>query len=433
MSQTATQPGPSQAGVSGAAASPGTRTAPVDQPESVSGVNLREDVPALLNRWQLIAVVTCVLFGVLVALLQSLSWQANGRAADNAQQLVRVQELQSSLFRADALASNAFLVGGLESPAQRAEYDAALEQVQRDITDAARAQPADADALAQLNVAVAAYASDVAQARDNNRLGLPVGAAYLTDAGQGLRADVVPILTALVDANTDRVVTEIGGQHPWLILAVGVLALLVLWWVNRQLATRFRRRINLGVAAAAVGVLVITLIGVGYAAVRDSNNSDVADGSLQRAFDGAQTRTAANDAKANEARRLIQRGSGQAFEDAWFAASATVDENLTRTGYSDAWNSYVDAHNQIVALDEGGDWDAAVALATDPAEQSTRALTAFDADSRELVTDASLAATQDLRNGGPTALLLILLTLVVAGAAAGAVTAGINQRRKEFS
>lgn len=428
MSQTATQPGSGAAAPSGAATPAAAAGKPAVPEPAVHG-----DVPSLLSRWQIIAVVTCVLFGVLVALMQGLGWQANGKAADNAQQLVRVQQIQSSLFRADALASNAFLVGGLESPAQRLEYDAALEQVQRDITEAAQAQPADADALAQLNVVVAAYAADVTQARDNNRLGLPVGASYLTDAGQGLRADVVPIMTALVDANTSRVETEINGQWPWPMLLVGLLALLVLFWVNRQLAATFRRRINVGVAAAAVGVLLVTLIGVGYAAVRSSTNSDVAAGSLQRAFDGAQIRTAANDAKANEARRLIQRGSGQAFEDAWIAAEAVVDDNLLRRDGTNSWRRYVSAHDEIVALDERGDWDAAVTLATDPNAESTRALTDFDSEAQTHVTDASLVATEDLRNGGPVAVLLILLTLLVAGAAAGSVTVGINQRRKEFS
>ena len=57
---------------------------------------------------------------VITAGLQVLAWQANRAAADNTEQLVRVQNIQSTLFRADALATNAFLIGGLEPPAQRA-------------------------------------------------------------------------------------------------------------------------------------------------------------------------------------------------------------------------------------------------------------------------------------------------------------------------
>ena len=53
------------------------------------------------------------------------------RAEDDTEQLVRVQKIQTNLLRADATATNAFLVGGLEPPAQRAAYDEALAEVQR--------------------------------------------------------------------------------------------------------------------------------------------------------------------------------------------------------------------------------------------------------------------------------------------------------------
>ena len=85
----------------------------------------------------------CVLFGVITAGLQLLAWQANRAAAHNTEQLVRVQSIQSTLYRADALATNAFLIGGLEPPASAQAYDDAIDQVSRSITDAAEAQSAD--------------------------------------------------------------------------------------------------------------------------------------------------------------------------------------------------------------------------------------------------------------------------------------------------
>ena len=54
-----------------------------------------EDVPGLLSRWQLFAVLACVLFAVLTAGIQALSWNANRQAANNTEQLVRVQNIQS--------------------------------------------------------------------------------------------------------------------------------------------------------------------------------------------------------------------------------------------------------------------------------------------------------------------------------------------------
>jgi len=392
-----------------------------------------EDVPRLLNRWQAIAVVTCIAFGVLAALFQLLAWQATGRAADNTEQLVRVQEIQSSLFRADALATNAFLIGGLEPADQRAEYDAALDQVLRQITDAAQAQPADRDALAALNAAVSAYATTNTQARDNNRQGFPVGAEYLKSASAVLRTDAVRVLQSLVRANTERADTELDGQNTLPLFLTGAVAVALLWWVNRQMARRFRRRFNQGLAAAVLMIVVITLFGTFFSAQRSGDNGDLRNGDFAVALDEASARTAANDAKANESLRLIARGSGDVYESAWTTAADAVDGAASPQTLP-LWQAYVARHEEVVSLDEAGSWDAAVAEATTTgAEGSSQALDAFDVASQEVIDDAAFLTTDNLRSGAFTALVLIAVTLLVGLVAAGAATWGIAQRRKEYA
>ena len=61
-------------------------------------------------------------------------------------QLVRVQKIETDLLVADANATNAFLVGGLESPQRRAGLRRRARRG-RLAGRAARAQPADAEAL----------------------------------------------------------------------------------------------------------------------------------------------------------------------------------------------------------------------------------------------------------------------------------------------
>ena len=121
-------------------------------------------------------------------------------------------------------------------------------------------------------------------ARANNRQGFPVGAEYLRTASTGLRdtsveGSAIPIAQALVAANAERAEDELGAQHPFLILLPGLAALGLLYWVNRQLAGRFRRRINLGIAAAFVTVGALTVVAFFVAAVQASNNDDLRDGS----------------------------------------------------------------------------------------------------------------------------------------------------------
>lgn len=392
-----------------------------------------EDVPRLLTRWQAIAVAACVLFGILGAALQLLSWQATGRAADNTEQLVRVQQIQSSLFRADALATNAFLTGGLEQAEQREEYDAAIDEVLRGIADAADAQPADRKVLAELNTTVAAYVAGITQARDNNRQGFPIGAQYLREAGSTLRTEAVPILQGLVTANTERAEDEMDGQNTLPLLLVGLAALAALWWVNRQLARRFRRRFNVGIVLAAAAILVVTLIAAAASAGKSGDNDDLRSGSLSLAISESSARTSANDAKAAESARLIARGSGATTEPVWQGHAQDVVETASPETLP-LWQDYAGRHREVIDADDEGNWNAAVALATSTEPgSSSAALAAFDQASQGVVQSAATATTDSLRSGGVLAVLLTILTLLVGLAAAGFATWGVNQRRKEYA
>ena len=427
MSQ-APQPAPAPA-----PAAPAATVAKVGVPSPAVAPQGFEDVPSLLNRWQVASVAVCLVFGVVSALLQFLGWQANGQAADNTEQLVRVQEIQSSLLRADALATNAFLVGGLEAPEQRAEYDDALDDVLRGITDAAEAQPADRAALAALNSEVATYASAIAQARDNNRQGYPIGAEYLLQAGSTLRAAAVPIIQGLVTANSERAEDEMSGQQPIWILWIGVAALVALWWLNRQIARRFHRRLNVGLAVAAVAVGVLTVVATFLAQDQSGDNDELVDGSYQQAADAAEVRTLANDAKANESLRLIKRGSGSTYEDLWVAAAEQVDEQATGSTHVQ-WERYAALHDEIVTLDSGGNWLAAVGKATtrDDAGGSA-ALDSVDRLAQGQVDRAAQATTETLRSGRGFAIGLAAATLLLGLIAAATCAWGINQRRKEYA
>ena len=391
-----------------------------------------EDVPRLLNRLQVVAVVACVLFGVLAAVVQVTSWQANGRAADNTEQVVRVQEIQTSLLRADAIATTAFLVGGLEPADQRAAYDAAIDDVLRLVTDAADAQPADRQVLADLNVEVRGYTTAVAQARDYNRQNFVIGIAYLNSAGDALRSDALPMVEALVDANSERALDEMDGQHPYWLFGIGLVALLALHLVNREIARRFHRRVNVGVAGAALGVALLTLVVGLYAADQDGDNETTRDGPYATAVAEASARTAANDAKAQESQGLINRGSGESYE-ALFDEAATVVTANASPGTLGLWRDYVALHDKIRRLDDRGDWDAAVALATSTDDTSPNAaLDQVDQVAAGVVDEAATEAASSFGSGS-FAVILAALTLLGGLLAAAAATWGINQRRREYA
>lgn len=429
MSQTATP----QAAPPPAASAAGVVPAPAAAPQG-DATPAHVDTPRLLNRWQLVGMSVVIVFGLVSALVQLLSWQADGRAADDTAQLGRVQEIKSSLLSADARATNAFLVGGLEDPEQRKKYDDAIEDVLTRIADASRAQEADLEVLKELSVAVTDYATAVAQARANNRLGYPIGAEYLSGASNELRATAIPILDALVAANTERAEDAMAGQHPFWLLLLGILALLALLWLNQQLARAFHRRLNKGLVVAAAVVLGVTVVSVFAAAVRDSSNDSLRDNEFAAAVSLANTRTAANDAKAIESLRLIKRGSGDQAEKDWASAAAEVEKGLGRADAVADWKAYAERHEALVALDDSGAWERAKELATtaDP-EGTTKPFTDFDEATGTEAGEQSAIAVDELDSGRWLALTISGLTVLLGVVAALAVARGIGARRREFS
>ena len=368
---------------------------------------------------------------------------ALGRAGANAAQLVRIQGIHTSLVRADADATNAFLVGGLEPADQRANYLTSMSQASSLIAEAARAQPADGQALGALNNSVLTYAGLIEQARATNRQALPVGAQYLRVASAGLRSEALPILDALVQANDARVRAEFSnasGASSALITS-GVLALLVLVGGMVWLSRRTHRYINLPLAVAAAAILVTVLVGYIVLASVSSRVASVRDGSYAATLATAKARIAAFDAKSNESLTLIAHGSGSAFEQAWASSSQVVAAqsaaaaklNTDAANLSGLWAAYVATHKQIRKADDGGNWDGAVTRAIGSGPTSANAtFNAFDARSGVALASSSKAASDSLDAPRIWLALLGWLGLLVGIAAAVSAWWGVSLRLEEY-
>ena len=162
--------------------------------------------------------------------------------------------------QADADATNAFLVGGLEPPAQREDYIDAID-LGRPADRRGRAAPAgrrEGAGRAQRR-RCSPTRPDRAGAGQQPP-GLPVGAQYLKDASADLRADALPLLnepggrptTSASPTEFDGVGTATSGSCcPGPARACCVLVLALFW-----LARRTRRYVNVPLAAAALVVLV---------------------------------------------------------------------------------------------------------------------------------------------------------------------------------
>jgi len=261
-----------------------------------------------MRRISLLVATICTVFAVVGGLTLVDNRTALGRAGTNVAQVVTVQSVYADLLRADADATNAFLVGGLENADQRADYEAAMGRVSESIAAASAAQPADATALAALNGLVTDYAATIESARAYNREGLPVGAQYLKIASTTLRGQALPILDNLIAANRDRVDGEIADAgSSWPLIVSGIAALASVVWAGVWLAGRTRRRLNVGVLAAAGAVLIALVAATGVAVSAASSAKQARDNRVQGALTLTTIRSAAYDAKANESLGLIAR------------------------------------------------------------------------------------------------------------------------------
>jgi CHASE3 domain sensor protein len=398
-----------------------------------------EGSPGRMRLFGVLAALTAALFGIVGATSLWSSAGALDRADHNTAQVVRIQGIYADLVRADADATNAFLVGGIENPAQRADYDASIARVAAGIVDAAEAQPADRVALGRLNTQLQTYASTVEEARVYNRQGLPIGAQYLTGAGQTLRADVLPVVQALINANTKRAGTEFNAASNLTVpTIVGLLALAVLLMVMVWLARRTHRYLNASIASGALMVVIalalalVTLGSVGNQVTTVRNNDFAQTVAL------ATARSAAFDAKSNESLTLIARGSGGRYETAWKTLSDQVNTALYAGGPQGSalqaqWKAYTDQHVKIRAADDGGSWDDAVkaAVSTDSGSASA-AFSAFDASLAKTLSASQTSTEAALLAPVTWVTVLGWLLLLLCLAAALLVLRGIGQRVEEY-
>ncbi len=402
-----------------------------------------EGTPGKLRGIGALTVIACLVFGLAAGFSFRAADGALSRAGANTDQLIRVQAIQNRVVQADADATNAFLVGGLEPPAERAEYTAAITSASKLIAEAAKSQPADGEALGALNEALLTYSSEIEQARANNRQALPIGSQYLKNASAGLRADALPPLRSLVNANNQRVDEEFdnaGSAVLWLVI-FGLLTLLVLGFALVWLARRTRRYVNVPLAAAAVIVLVTLVVGaVGLGAI-GSKVDDVRGGVYAATLSTAQARIAGFDAKSNESLSLIARGSGAAFEEAWQGSDSTIQRELTKLDSNDAaadfeplpWDDYASVHEQIRKLDDSGNWDGAVRLATGTGSSSGNATFAnFDSSSGEQLSTLGEDTASQLDGAGGWLSFAAVLGLVAGVIAALCAWWGVSLRLEEY-
>jgi hypothetical protein len=367
--------------------------------------------------------------------------------------LVEAETIYSALADADTTAAQAFLAGGLEPAALTQRYDADLVRATEALTSAARRTPEGGStgaAIQQLASGTAQYADLVATARANNRQGLPVGAAYLSRASDLNRNILLVQAQALFRAaqrDVDAGYTD--ARSPWwvtflVILLIGLLGGLLL--AQRRLSRMTHRTFNVPLVAATAVTALLAVASIGILTAQHSHLSSAdADGSNPVAL-LAEARILALRERGDEALTLAARGGGGQYEDDFRTVATRLDGSnglLDKAASAvhgsaqqavDAARSrhsaYLAVHQKVRGLDDGGDYDSAVALAV--SADTTATFTAFTGDLGNALEDHKATFTEQIGKAGNGLGLLTVLGPLLALIVCGLAAAGIRTRLEEY-
>jgi hypothetical protein len=416
------------------------QTAPAGQPHESRARVLIADAfagtPGRLRLFTAVAVVACLLFGVGGFLVVNRLDRSLGSARGHAAQLVRIQTIRTNLVKADANATNAFLVGGLEPADARAGYVDGINTAAATLAEAANADARSAQKLQAVNQVLATYTGLVESARANNRQGFPIGAAYLRQASKSIRDDALPPLADLVRDERDSVASSantVGNAQDGilLLLAVVVISLVIIQiWLFR----RTHRVLNPSLVLATIVVVVVGVLALAVMGWSRSRDDQARKGPYAQTVALATVRIDAFDAKSSESLTLIARGSGQPFEDRFKVVAADANSamvNVADAGTRAAFSAYLDRHAEVRSADDGGKYDRAVALATGKGAANA-AFGKFETTSRQDLDHQSGNLSDDLAHARFPLLLLSLLLLVGGVLAAVVGRRGIAQRLQEY-
>ncbi|MFE0699908.1 hypothetical protein [Streptomyces sp. NPDC058872] len=423
---------------------------------------LREATTTEPGRLQVLGAVLALLvvaFGAITAL------EVTDRAAAAEDVVSRSQPLSAdaaaiyrSLADADTTAASGFLAGGLEPADSRERYAKDITTASRLLIKAAANTDGSSESareIAALNEQLPRYTGLIERARAANRQGLPLGGAYLRYANQQMATELLPAAERLYAAETERLQEDDASARTWpfLSLAVGLLALGALLWVQRRTYVRTNRVFNHGLLAATAATVAALLWLLGsHALARGSLESARVHG--QESLQVLNTaRISSLTARANENLTLVARGAvltpdgkSDKYEAEYTASMGTLTTALAaaRTwADDDAGRDPVDEstarvtewrerHKAARADDEAGDYEGALHRIIGSGQTTEQS---FDQIDTALERALAHEQTEFTRSAGDArdALAALPLGVAVLGVlgAAGAVL-GINRRLSEY-
>jgi hypothetical protein len=370
--------------------------------------------------------------------------------------MVYADGLYASLSDADATAAATFLTGGLEPESRRLRYLSDLRSASFQLARLARQTGGLGETGKSVSVVTTqlpVYSGLVETARANNRQGLPVGTAYLRQASNLMREQILPAAGQLYSLEARRLGTKYrsgtatGDVLALAAAAVVMLALLTLAQVF--IARRTHRVFNVALVVATLMILALSAWSLsGLAGEQSKLSAAQRDGS-----DAVEVLSAARilalREQADESLALVAHGGspnyltdfasvskvlapaggllGQAGTLAKGQGSSSAVSRLDTT-----FAQYQGVHRQVAALEASGNSRGAIKLAVGSAATEIVLSDRLNSDVVAQIDSAQARFTRSAHEatsavGG----LELAIPLLIAGAGLLALL-GLQQRASEY-
>jgi hypothetical protein len=369
------------------------------------------------------------------------------------------QRIYSRLSDANDAAATAFLTGGIESAATMQRYQSDISAAEAGIQSATAQGGAGTGAAAKDLNALAAdlptYTQEIGNASADNRLALPLGAAYLREASGLMRNTLLADakdLYAGENASLSGASARATGLPLFCVtVVIGLAVGFVLYRASRWLRGRTNRVLNAGLVAAGVAVVVsLAWLATSYLGARSDLLHAQAGGSATVEA-VAQVGIAAQEAHADESLTLIDNtgddayqadylkqsralgpGPGTLLTAASTAAHGTPAAAAVAAAVSDA-RAWFAAHARVRGLDDSGNHPKAVVsvLGTGPGDAGA-SFTRLSGDLTSAVTSDQAVFDSTARSASSAYTALEQGVIVAALLMAAACAWGLSRRLAEY-
>ena len=417
------------------------------QPEISTGVSGRTSswartTPGWLRVASVALAALMVATGALAALTMLSEQHAARAAAGTAEPLLEdAQTIDIAMADANTTMAGGFLAGPVVPAGDQTHFENDLAEAAAAVADAAQrsgTDPGASQALRALTTDLGIYEGIIQDAETNNRLRFPVASAYLAEANNLMRTTILVEAAAPFKAAEQARLARNDGHAtsggPLVVLALMLAAVLaVAIWLQIRLSRRFRRVINLSVAAATVLVLAL---GIWLLIAVSAERSAVSRAEHQGANPlGLLTsaRIEAQQVRSDDELTLVTRDSDSTYQNDYLKASKSLSNQLdaiARGGTAAEvktasaaveWDQYQAAHSTIRQFDISGKLSDAIARDQSeavPAAASIDSSLAVGVNSAVSSFDSAAHTANNDLNGlvwGSLILLLAAATLVLVG------------------